>query len=103
MHEPIIINQDILSSEYIDAVRRAYRETVLSGSAISLQSLPVSSAGKTGTAQVGGAKEPHGWYTGWAPYENPEIVLTVLVENGVGGGTSAMPVFRNVLSWYFSQ
>lgn len=101
--EPVVLNEQVLDPGNIEAVRRAYREAVLSGSAISLQILPVTSAGKTGTAQVGGDQPPHGWFTGWAPYDQPEIVLTVLVENGVGGNTSALPVFREVLQWYFSR
>jgi len=101
--EPVLLDEQVLEPEHIEAVRKAYQEAVFSGSAVSLQALPVTAAGKTGTAQVGGDQQPHGWFTGWAPYDQPEIVLTVLVENGVGGNTSALPVFSEVLQWYFSR
>lgn len=102
-HMPQIATQQVMDAGHIRAVRRGLRETVLTGSARSLGVLPVSSAGKTGTAQVGGNQEPHGWFAGFAPYENSEIVLIVLVENGIGGSTSATPVFREVIEWYFTQ
>ncbi len=98
--KPEILNSGFIPLKYIQQVRRAYRETVLSGSGISLLSLPVTSAGKTGTAQVGGDRSPHAWFVGWAPYENPEILMVVLVENGEGGNSSALPVFREFVSWW---
>ncbi len=98
--KPEVLNSNFVPIEHIKSVRRAYRETVLSGSGISLLALPVSSAGKTGTAQVGGDKSPHAWFVGWAPYEDPEILIAVLVENGEGGNTSALPVFREFLQWW---
>ena len=100
---PEKINEKVASRKNINAVRRGLRDTVLYGSARSLLTLPVTSAGKTGTAQVGGDKEPHAWFAGFAPYENPEIVLVVLVENGISGGMSATPVFREVMNWYFTR
>jgi len=84
-------------------VRRGLRETILSGSARSLSLLPVSSAGKTGTAQVGGDLPTHAWFTGFAPYDDPQIAITILVENGGEGSIVAVPVFRDVISWYFSE
>ncbi len=102
-YTPETINKQVVDRKHIQAIRKGLRDTVLYGSARSLLSLPVSSAGKTGTAQVGGDKEPHAWFAGFAPYENPEIVLVVLVENGIGGSESATPVFRDVMNWYFSR
>jgi len=98
-----VVASEFISSETMNALRRSLRETVLSGSAVSLRLLPVTSAGKTGTAQVGGTQEPHGWFAGWAPYKQPEIVLVVLIENGMGGNISALPVFREVMQWYFMR
>lgn len=78
-------------------MKRALRETVLSGSAQSLSDLPVSVAGKTGTAEVGNQKRPHAWFIGFAPYEDPRFAFVVLVENGGEGSTAAVPVARRVV------
>lgn len=56
----------------------------------------VSIAGKTGTAEVAGAK-PHSWFICFAPVPNPEIAVAVLVENGGEGGKTAAPIAREVL------
>jgi penicillin-binding protein 2 len=63
-------------------------------------------AGKTGTAQVwsresGGEHEDHAWFAGYAPADNPEVVVVAFVENGGHGGEIAAPVTRSVLMRYF--
>ncbi len=101
--EPEIIRSDFISSENIKIVREGMRQTVTSGSAASLSMLPVSAAGKTGTAQWSSKKSPHAWFIGFAPYDNPEIAIMVLVEEGVEGSTMAAPIAREILNWYFSR
>lgn len=101
--ETYIINHDFVSSKNIQIIRQGLRATVTRGSARSLQSLPVAAAGKTGTAQVGGQQKPHAWFTGFAPYQSPSIVLTILIENGGEGSSVAVPVFKEVMEWYFSE
>jgi penicillin-binding protein 2 len=78
------------------------------GTARSLSPLPI--AGKTGTAQVvrltdGVDSEDlaphlqhHAWFVGWAPLEDPEIVVSVVVEHGGGGGSVAAPAARKVFA-----
>ena len=101
--EPVVISKDILSPDNIKIIREGMRQTVTSGSARSMSSLPVEAAGKTGTAQWSSKKDPHGWFTGFAPYDNPEIVITVLVEEGKGGDISGTPIAREFLQWYFGE
>ena len=72
-----------------------------SGSARSLQIVPVPMAGKTGTAQWSTKKAPHAWFTGFAPYDNPQVVITVMVEEGKEGSTVAVPIAREIMQWYF--
>ncbi len=100
---PEIIRKDFIDSVNLEIVRQGMRETITVGSAQSLYSLPVAVAGKTGTAQWSVGKDPHAWFTGFAPYENPEIVITVLVEEGVEGSTMAAPIARDILSWYYGS
>ena len=70
-------------------------------SSVILNSLPVAAAAKTGTAEIG-AGYRHNWVTVFAPYDDPQIVLTVLVEKIKGDQVAALPVAKDVLEWYFS-
>jgi len=68
-------------------------------------------AGKTGTAQVvnksiykkGSDNEDHAWFVGFAPYRNPEIVVSVLLEHGGHGGEVSAPVAHAVLDMYYQK
>ncbi|MBN2884628.1 penicillin-binding protein 2 [Patescibacteria group bacterium] len=101
--EPSIIRQNFVDAYNLQVVREGMRQTITSGSARSLSSLPVTSAGKTGTAQWSSKKANHAWFTGFAPYEKPEIVITVLVEEGAEGSTVAAPIAREIMQWYFTN
>ena len=87
----------------IETVRQGMREAVFYGSARALQTLPITSAGKTGTAQWSDNKSPHAWFTGFAPYENPQITITVLVEEGGEGSAVALPVAKEIMRWWFTR
>src|SRR5215470_8302486 len=77
----------------------------------------VAVMGKTGTAEVkkhhkaGDEKNvdrwnpnaAHAWFAGWAPREDPEIAIVVLVEHGDAGGTVAWPIARQIIDGYFKQ
>ncbi|OGZ58267.1 MAG: penicillin-binding protein 2 [Candidatus Spechtbacteria bacterium RIFCSPHIGHO2_02_FULL_43_15b] len=76
-----VIIKDFISGKNIQVVREGMRRAVESGSSKFLAGLPVTVAGKTGTAETGKEKS-HAWFTGFAPYENPQVVVTVLLEDG---------------------
>lgn len=57
-------------------------------------------AGKTGTAQNPHG-EPHAWFIGFAPFENPQIAFCILIENGGSGGKVAAPIAREIIKTYF--
>jgi penicillin-binding protein 2 len=76
-------------------------------SAVALSDLPVAAAAKTGTAQVS-RKDCKDCYTIWisvfAPYEDPKIVLTIMLEDVKGRLSQVVvPVAKEVLNWYFSR
>ena len=75
------------------------RSTVVWGSARSLGANPLGIAGKTGTAEVGGNQEPHAWFTSFAPYQNPDLVLTVLIEHGTTSDNAVL-LAREIWQWY---
>jgi len=77
-------------------VRAMLRETVASGTATKADIPGLDVCGKTGTAQVSGAKD-HAWFTCFAPFQRPNIVVTVLVENGGSGSVAALPIARQIL------
>lgn len=60
-------------------------------------------AGKSGTAELGPGTKPHSWFIGFAPYDNPQVAIAVLVENSGGGTVKASPIagdmFRAWRDW----
>ena len=98
-----IINEHIFSSDILLSVKRGLREAVVTGSAKRLYDLPMKVAGKTGTAQWSKFKENHAWFTGFAPYENPEIVVTILIEEGGEGSQSAVPIAKDFFQWWYDE
>ena len=97
------IKEDIIDSYNVEVVRQGMRKTVVTGSAKRLQDLPVDSAAKTGTAQWNTTKDPHAWFTAFAPYKDPKIVVTVLVEEGKEGSQIALTVAKEVMQYYFDK
>ncbi|MDE3090705.1 MAG: penicillin-binding protein 2 [Chloroflexota bacterium] len=62
----------------------------------------IISAGKTGTAEVLKEGEPHSWFAGYAPADNPRIAIVVIAEHGGEGSTTAAPIFREIVDKYFA-
>lgn len=96
-----IIREGFVSPEIMRIAQEGMRKTITDGTAQTLKELPVEAAGKTGTAQFGTEDKTHAWFVSYAPYENPEIAMVVLVEGGGEGHSSAVPVTRDVYAWYF--
>lgn len=84
----------------LDIVRSGMRRTITDGTARSLNVLPVALAAKTGTAQVAN-DQLNSLFTVYGPYEDPEIVLTIVVENIGDDQSLSVAVARDFLSWYF--
>src|SRR3989344_992619 len=106
---PKVLSKDFIDEETLNVVRQGMRQTVTAGSATGwLDGLSVKAAAKTGTAQTGrktpdGKDYLHSWITTFAPLENPEIVLVVVVEDVKEGQVAALPVARDVFQYYFSK
>lgn len=100
--KPEVVRQDFIAPQHLQTVRHAMREVVRTGTAAGRfdQEVPVKVAGKTGSAESGGPKS-HSWFSAFAPYEDPQIVVVVLVERAGGGARFAGPAVRETLSWYF--
>ncbi|MEK7652971.1 MAG: penicillin-binding protein 2 [Patescibacteria group bacterium] len=101
--EPKIIRENFIDSANLAMVREGMREAVLSGSAAALRSLPIAAAAKTGTAQWNTKKQNHAWFTAFAPYDNPNFAITVLVEEGGEGSAIAAPIARDIMAYWFGR
>lgn len=90
-----------LDSKTIKTVQEGLNRVTLPGGTAgkAFNGFPVVVAGKTGSAEVPG-KESHAWFIGYAPADNPELVLVVLIENGGTGGGVAAPLARKIMEEY---
>ncbi len=101
--EPKMLASGFISPENMDWVQKGMLENVLTGSGRALSTLPVQAAGKTGTAQYAGNTKTHAWYTVYAPYENPQIVMAIMLEGGGEGHDASVPIAKDILGWYFGE
>jgi len=89
--------------EVIDIVKQGMYAVTATSSGTAywvFRDLPVKVAGKTGTAE-NPLGESHAWFVGFGPYEDPEIALAVVIDQGGGGSTVAAPVARAIFDEYF--
>ncbi len=102
---PQVIRSGFIDPANLQIVREGMRDGVTQdyGLSRSLSSLPVTSAAKTGTAEIGKANYFNVWSSVFAPYENPEIVLVITAEDVNGLGAVTLPVAKDVLQWYFTR
>lgn len=102
---PEILRKDFIDPEHMTVVQEGMRQTITEGTAQYMQTVPVEVAGKTGTAQFGGQDDKvHSWFTAYAPYEDPELVLVVLMEGQTAEeSTTTVPVAKEVFDWYFAD
>ena len=105
--KPKVIRENFIDPKNLQIVREGMREAVTYGSSVILNSLPVKAASKTGTAELGcdsyGNCYYHNWVTVFAPYDDPQIVLTIVIEDVKGVQAAALPVAKEVLEWYFTK
>jgi penicillin-binding protein 2 len=112
---PEVIREIPVSQENLAFVREGMRAAVEWGTAMNAYLPWISVAGKTGTAEYfadenedgypdrdrKGNLPTHAWFTAFAPIEDPEIALVVLVEGGGEGSSTAVPVAAQILQHYF--
>jgi len=101
--EPRIIRENFIDAANLKIVREGMRGGVTYGSSVMLNDLPVTAAAKTGTAQTSEPDHYNNWVTVFAPYEDPEIVLTVMIEDVKDLQVAALPVAKEILEWYFNR
>ncbi|MEI8072521.1 MAG: penicillin-binding protein 2 [Candidatus Saccharibacteria bacterium] len=110
--DPEVVTANIASQSVIRLVQQGMEGVVDNGTACcSLKrEVPVTVAGKTGTAETSSqgfdGKNPttkaHAWFSSYAPAASPKIALVVLIENSGEGAEYAVPASKEILKWYFS-
>jgi penicillin-binding protein 2 len=104
--EPQVIRKLNISPQSFSIVREGMRNAVTRGTAVTVNLADVNVAAKTGTAEYYGPKvnghlPTHAWFTAFAPYENPQVVVTVFVYGGGEGSAVAAPIAADILRAYF--
>ncbi|MQA02944.1 MAG: penicillin-binding protein 2 [Streptosporangiales bacterium] len=98
-----------VSPEVARQLTKMMESVVESGTGTSAQMSGTKVAGKTGTAQHGTGQPPHAWFTGFAPADNPQVAVAVVVEDGgsmgseATGGQIAAPIARSVMQSVINQ
>ena len=102
-YEPTVLNQLDIDPENLSAVTEGMLRVTTDGSAKAyFADLGVQVAAKTGSAQVSSATESNALFVAFAPYEDPEIALAIVVEKG-GSGSLLASIAAEILEYYFSS
>lgn len=99
---------DLNNYENLEHVKLGMRKVVTEGSVKSIfKDFPISVAAKTGTAQrsginpvTGDTYDEYAWFVAFAPYEDPEIAISIVLFQGGSGGYAA-PIAREIIAEYF--
>ena len=94
----------LLTKEESDVLTELMVGVVNEGTATKLKSNLYQAAGKTGSAEYNGVKEDsHAWFTGFAPADDPEIAVTIIIEGIGSGGDYAAPIAKRIFDAYFES
>ncbi|HPC30929.1 MAG TPA: penicillin-binding protein 2 [Candidatus Paceibacterota bacterium] len=107
VQESKVIKSINASAETLKLVQEGLREVILSGTAQSLKYLPIEVAGKSGSPKflIGGKEGYHAMFVSYAPYDNPDIALIVLIEQPPPntGSATTLAITEEILKWYYEN
>lgn len=96
-----------ISKKNLSIAREGMRETITNGATCSctFENVGVNVAGKSGTAETdpNSKRKSHAWYSAFAPFESPEIVISTLLEEGQKGSGYAAPPISKAMEFYFKN
>lgn len=96
--------KQFMKKEEADLLKMMMQNVVENGTASKLKGLSYTAAGKTGSAEYNLVKEDsHAWFTGFAPAEDPEISVTIIVERIGSGGDYAVPIAKRIFDAWFVE
>ena len=94
--------KQIMTAAEASLMKEYMKQVCTTGTGKKLAGLPYSVAGKTGSAEFGNVKgQSHSWFTGFSNPDNPDIVVTVIMENGGSGSENAVPAAKRVFDRYY--
>lgn len=100
--KPEVAERISLKPSTVEAVKNGMKKVVEDGSAKSIfEGYPIEIGGKTGTAQVGTKVTNNALFVAFAPFDNPEIAVAVVIEHGLRGANAAY-VARDIFDEYFN-
>lgn len=94
----------LMTEEEAAVLKELMHGVVEEGTASRLKGLSYTAAGKTGSAEYNRVKgDSHAWFTGFAPAEDPQISVTVIIEGAGSGGDFAVPIAKRIFDAYFEE
>ncbi len=93
----------LFSGEVAEKLTGYMRAVVTEGTAVSLSGRSYKPAGKTGSAEFDEETNSHAWFTGFAPFDDPRICVTVIIEGEGTGSGYAVPVAGRIMDVYFGS
>ncbi len=110
--ETVLKNEPAVLRDFSDKIGSALREvrrgmrdgvTQTYGTSYLLHDLPIAVGAKTGSAQVSNNTKTNAFFVGFAPYDDPQIAILILVENAREGSLNVVPVARDIFMWYYNN
>jgi len=93
----------LLDQSEAEVLKGMMTAVVEKGTATGLSGRDYTAAGKTGSAEYNDQGDSHAWFTGFAPADEPEVCVTIIVEGAGSGGDYAVPIARRIFDAYFNQ
>ena len=94
----------LMSEEEAQIMTELMEEVVKSGTGTKLSGLSYTAAGKTGSAEYNKVKsDSHAWFSGFAPVEEPQVCVTIIIEGAGSGGDYAVPIAKRILDACFEE
>ena len=94
----------LMSEEEAQIMTELMEEVVKSGTGTKLSGLSYTAAGKTGSAEYNKVKsDSHAWFTGFAPVEEPQVCVTIIIEGAGSGGDYAVPIAKRIMDACFEE
>jgi len=100
---PIVVKNVNIPQNYLDIVLDGMRKVVTLGSGQLMKTIPFEVAGKTGSAQIQGNTKTNAIFAGFAPYQDPEISILVLLEEPPEGSVVTIPLVDEIMRFYYND
>ena len=106
--QPIVEQQLPVDPAYLALIRQGMRQAIAQGSNLAARNAVVPIAGKTGSAEFGpylykDVRQAHAWFVAFAPYEDPQLAVVVMIEGGGQGSAYAIPAATEIFDYYFTR